>query len=130
MSLIEWLRGLFRRPPGRVTNVRVKVVPMKEIAVSWDIPAVREDGSAMPPTEIAYTEVSLSTDAGKTFASLAQVKTDATQSVKRAPVPDGAYLFRLVVVGTNGKKGKPVDINVPVDTPAPGLVTNVKAAVS
>jgi hypothetical protein len=130
MSFIEWLIGLFRRPPGRVTNVRVKVVPMKEIAVSWDIPAVREDGSAMPASEIAYTEVTLSTDGGKTFAALGQVKPDAVQTVKRAPVPDGAYLFRLVVVGTNGKKGKPFDLNVPVDTPAPGVVTAVKATIS
>lgn len=129
MSLIEWLLGLFRRPPGRVTNVRIRVT-MKEIAVSWDIPAVRDDGSAMPVTEIAHTEASLSTDGGKTFTPLAQVKPDATQIVKRSPVPDGAYLFRLVVVGTNGKKGKPVDLNVPVDTPAPGVVTAVKATIT
>lgn len=130
MSLIDWLLGLFRRPPGRVRNVRVKVVPMKEIALSWDIPVVREDGSAMPATEIAYTEVSLSTDAGKTFSALSQVKPDVPQSVKRSPAPDGTYLFRLVVVGTNGKKGKPVDLPVPVDTPAPGVVTAVKATIT
>ena len=129
MSLIQWLLGLFRRPPGRVTNVRFKAT-MKEIALTWDIPVVREDGSAMPATEIAYTEVSLSTDAGKTFATLAQVKPDAVQTVKRSPVPDGAYLFRLIAVGTNGKRGKPSDLNVPVDTPAPSVVTSVKATVS
>lgn len=103
---------------------------MKEIAVEWAIPTIREDGSAMPATEIAYTEASMSTDGGKTFAVLAQVKPDATQIVKRSPVPDGAYLFRLVAVGTNGKRGKAVDLNVPVDTPAPGVVTAVKATIS
>lgn len=129
MSWIDWLRGLFRRPPGRVTNVRFRI-RMKEIALTWDVPVVREDGSAMPVTEILHTEVSLSTDAGKTFTVLGQVKPDATQIVKRSPVPDGAYLFRLIVVGTNGKRGKPTDLNVPVDTPAPGVVTALKAAVT
>lgn len=129
MSFIDWLIGLFRRPPGRVTNVRYRVT-MKEIAVEWLIPTVRDDGSPMPASEIAHTEASLSTDGGKTFTVLAQVKPDATQIVKRSPVPDGAYLFRLVAVGTNGKRGKPVDLNVPVDTPAPGVVTAVKATVT
>lgn len=129
MSWLEWLRGLFRRPPGRVTNVRFKVT-MKEIALEWAVPAVRDDGSSMPATEIAYTEVSLSTDAGKNFTSLAKVKPDETQVIKRSPALDGAYLFRLVVFGTNGKKGKPIDCNVPVDTPAPGVVTAVKASVT
>jgi hypothetical protein len=103
---------------------------MKEIAVEWQVPAVRDDGSAMPISEIAYTEASLSTDTGKTFTVLAQVKPDTTQIVKRAPVTDGAYLFRLIAVGTNGKRGKPVDLPVPVDTPAPGIVTAVKATVT
>ena len=129
MSLIDWLLGLFRRPPGRVTNVRYKVT-MKEIAVEWAVPVVRDDGSPMPITEIAYTEASLSTDNGTSFTVLAQVKPDATQIVKRSPVPDGAYLFRLVAVGTNGKRGKPVDLKVPVDTPAPGVVTAVKATIT
>lgn len=129
MSWWQWLVGLFRRPPGRVTNVRFRIT-MKEISLSWDIPVVREDGSAMPVSEIAHTEVTLSTDGGKTFAALAQVKPDAIQTVKRSPAPDGAYLFRLVVVGINGKKGKPVDLNVPVDTPAPGVVTALKATIT
>jgi len=129
LSFIEWLIGLFRRPPGRVTNVRYQVT-MKEIAVEWAVPVVRDDNTPMPVTEIAYTEASLSTDAGKTFAVLAQVKPDTAQIVRRSPVPDGAYLFRLVVVGTNGKRGKPVDLNVPVDTPAPGVVTAVKATIT
>jgi hypothetical protein len=129
MSFWQWLIGLFRRPPGRVTNVQSRVT-MKEIAVSWDVPVVREDGSTMPVAEILHTEVSLSTDAGKTFAVLSQVKPDATQIVKRSPITDGTYLFRLIVVGTNGKRGKPVDLPVPVDTPAPGVVTAVKATVT
>ena len=129
MGLIEWLLGLFRRPPGRVTNVRLQVT-MKEIAVEWAVPVVRDDNSAMPVSEIAYTEASLSIDNGASFAVLAQVKPDATQIVKRSPVPDGAYLFRLVAVGTNGKRGKPVDLKVPVDTPAPGVVTSVKATIT
>jgi hypothetical protein len=129
MSFLEWLIGLFRRPPGRVTNARIKVT-MKEIAVEWVVPVVRDDGSPMPVSEIAYTEASISTDGGKTFTALAQVKPDTAQIVHRSPIPDGAYLFRLVVVGTNGKKGKPVDLNVPVDTPAPGVVTAVKATIT
>src|SRR3569833_2386304 len=103
MGLIEWLLGLFRRPPGRVNKVRLQVT-MKEIAVEWAVPVVRDDNSAMPVSEIAYTEASLSIDNGSSFAVLAQVKPDATQIVKRSPVPAGAYLFRLVAVGTNGKR--------------------------
>jgi hypothetical protein len=130
MSWWEWLLGLLRRAPGRVTNVVVKVVPMKEIAVSWDLPVIRDDGSPMPLSEIAFTEATLSTDGGKTFVALGQVKPDTIQIVKRSPIPDGAYLFRLIVVGVNGKKGKPTDVTVPVDTPAPGVVTALKATVT
>jgi hypothetical protein len=129
MSWIDWLRGLLRRPPGRVTHVRIKVT-VKEISLEWAVPAVRDDGSAMPVSEIAYTEALLSVDGGRTFAPIAQVKPDATQIVKRSPAPDGAYVFRLIAVGTNGKKGKPVDTPVTVDTPAPGAVTAVKATVT
>jgi hypothetical protein len=130
MSWIDWLRGLFRRPPGRVTNVRIRVIPMKEIALEWAIPAIREDGSAMPAAEVDYTEVTLSTDGARTFTPLAKVKADATQAVKRAPAPDGDYTFRFVVVGINGKRGKPFDKGVKVDTPAPGALADVKATVT
>jgi len=130
MNWIDWLRRLFRKAPGRVTNVRIQVSPMKEIAAEWAVPTVREDGSAMPVTEIAHTEASLSADAGATFAVLAQVKPDTTQTVKRAPAPDGSYVLRLVVVGTNGKRGKPVDTPVKIDTPAPGVATAIKVTVT
>lgn len=83
----------------------------------------------MPVSEIAYTDVTLSTDGGKTFTSLGQVKPDATQLVKRAPSPDGNYIFRLIVIGVNGKKGDPYDVTQTVDTPAPGQVTGVKVSV-
>jgi hypothetical protein len=130
MNWLDWLRGLLRKPPGRVTHIRVWITDMKEIAAEWALPTIREDGSAMPPTEIAYTEALLSTDGGKTYAVLTQVKPDVPQTVKRAPAPDGNYVLRLVAVGTNGKRGKPVDTPVLVDTPAPGLVTAVKVAVT
>jgi hypothetical protein len=130
MNWFDWLRGLFRKPPGRVTNVRAQVIPMKEIAVSWDLPVIRDDGSPMPLSEIAYTEASLSTDKGTTFTALGQVKPDTIQIVKRSPIADGSYLFRFVVVGINGKKGKPTDLTVPVDTPAPGVVVALKATVT
>jgi hypothetical protein len=130
MTWLQWLLALFRKAPGRVTHVRIQVTPMKEIVAEWALPAVREDGSAMPPTELAHTEASLSTDGGRIFTVLAQVKPDVAQTVKRAPAPDGSYVLRLVAVGTNGKKGKPVDNPVTVDTPAPGLVTGVKVTVS
>lgn len=129
MSWWDWLIRFFRRP-GRVTNVRTKVVPMKEISVEWAVPVVRDDGSPMPVAEIAHTEAFLSTDGGTTWTALAQVKPDTTQIVKRQPAPDGNYIFRLVVVGTNGKKGKPVDTPVKVDTPAPGVATGIKVAVT
>ena len=83
----------------------------------------------MPASEIAYTEVALSTDGGKTFTTPVQVKPDATQIWKRSPAPDAAYVFRLVVVGVNGKKGDPFDVTQTVDTPAPGQVTDVKVTV-
>lgn len=130
MSWWQWLLSLFRRAPGRVTDVRVKVIPMQEISVEWAVPAIREDGSPMPVAEIAHTEASLSTDAGKTWVALAQVRPNETQIVKRAPAPDGAYIFWFVAVGVNGKKGKPVDTPVTVDTPAPGLVSGVKVTVT
>jgi hypothetical protein len=102
---------------------------MQEINVGWNLPAVRRDGSAVLPGEIAYTEASFSTDGGKTFSTPVQVKPDTTQTVKQKPAPDGNYTFRLVVVGTNGKRGDPFDVTQKVDTPAPGQVTGVTVTV-
>ena len=102
---------------------------MQEFTAEWQLPTKRKDGSTMPASEIAGTEASLSTDGGKTFALLASVKPDVPQTVKRSPLPDGNYVLRLVAVGTNGKKGDPVDTPIPVDTPAPGAVTGVKVTI-
>jgi hypothetical protein len=124
VDFIRWLLGfLFGKAPGPVTNIQIKVIPMKEIDLSWDLPSTSQ------PSDIAYTDVSLSTDGGKTFASLGQVKPDATQLVKRTPAPDGSYVFRLIVVGVNGKKSAGKDQVVTVDTPAPGDVQNVKVTI-
>lgn len=103
---------------------------MQEIDVSWNLPTKRKDGSDMPAAEIAYTEVSISTDGAKTFSVPVKVMPDATQIVKRTPAPDASYVFRMVVVGVNGKKGDPLDVTQIVDTPAPGQVTGVKVTVT
>lgn len=130
MTFLERLRDFFRRrAPGKVSNVRVTIT-MQEFTAEWVLPAVRKDGSKMPPSEIAGTEASLSTDGGKTFALLATVKPDVPQTVRRAPAPDGKYVLRLVVVGTNGKKGDSVDTPITVDTPAPGLATGIKVSIA
>jgi hypothetical protein len=123
VDFIHWLIRFFGKAPRPVTNIRVKVIPMKEIDVSWDLPSTSQ------ASDIAYTDVGLSTDGGKTFSSIAQIKPDATQIVKRAPAPDGNYVFRLTVVGVNGKKSPGKDQPVVVDTPAPGDVQNVKVTV-
>lgn len=105
---------------------------MRTVNVSWDVPAVREDGKALPITEILDTEVLIAAVADNgtvgNFTSLAKVKPDATQTVTH-PVPDGNYKLRFIVTDTFGKKGKPLDASVTVVSAPPGQVTNVKVTI-
>jgi hypothetical protein len=134
MSWWQWILGWLKKPPGRVTNVRIKVSRMaRTITVTWDLPLVREDNKPLPKAEIANTEVLLASAAANgtvgAFASLAKIAPDATQTIER-DVPDGNYRIRFIVTDIFGKVGKPVDANATVVSAPPGVVTNIKVTVA
>jgi hypothetical protein len=105
---------------------------MKTIVVLWDVPVTREDGRALPRDEIADTEVLLAPVAadGSTgsFVSLAKIKPDGEQTIKR-DVPDGNYKLRFIVTDTYGQKGKAQDAAATVTSAPPGQVLNIKVTV-
>jgi hypothetical protein len=105
---------------------------MKTILVSWDVPVTREDGKALPKDEIADTEVLLAPvlvdGATGSFVSLAKIKPDGEQTIKR-DVPDGNYKLRFIVTDIYGQKGKPLDASATVKSAPPGQVLNIKVTV-
>ena len=103
---------------------------MRNAIVSYDLPTTRQSGLPLDPADIAGVEVSLSADGGANFAVLDTVAPPAT-SLEQTELEPGDYMFRLIVIDTNGRRGNPVDepFAIPDDT-APGEVTNVQVQVS
>lgn len=106
---------------------------MRTVTLTCDVPVVREDGKALPKTEIDNTEVLFATVATdgtvSAFTSLSKVKPDATQTVNQ-DMPDATYKFRFIVTDIFGKKGKPVDATAVIASAPPGVVTNIKVTVA
>lgn len=129
MTFFEWLAGfLWKRPPGQAIHLRIEV-HMRTVTVAWDVSPTNDEGKPLPIAELAYTEVLLSSDAGKTFTSLAKVKPNDTQTITK-DMPDGSYVFRLVETNIYGRSGKPLDGTAVVQSAAPGQVINLKITVS
>lgn len=107
---------------------------MATVTVNWNEPTTRTDGSALPLSAIAGTNVSYSSDNGATFTFLASVPPGATNQITKDLTP-GTYIFRLAVVDKQvpPKTGANVDKSAVVSNPslaAPGIVTNVTVVIS
>lgn len=98
---------------------------MKNVRIAWELPITRESGLPLDLADIQHVEVSLSADLGANFVVLNTVAPPTLDLL----VPDvdiGDWIFRLVVVDTDGRTSADVDtpVNVPDET-NPGSVVNV-----
>ena len=106
----------------------------KTVELTWLDPSVRADGSPLSAAEIASVKVLMSADAGANFTELGSVGAGA-QAFAQTDLPDGTYIFKVVVVDTqvDPKSSSGVTIEVAVITvvvlSAPGDVTNLTATV-
>ncbi len=106
---------------------------MRDVRVTWDLPTTRDSGRPLPIDEIAGVDVALSADGGANFTLLATVTPDGAQELEQQQLEPGDYLFRLIVIDTDGKTssddGVQVPFSIPDDSP-PGEVTNVNVTVA
>lgn len=98
----------------------------KNVNVSWDLPTTRESNLPLNPDDIQHVEVSLSANLGGDFTIINTIEPPTTDIT----VPDldvGDWIFRLVVVDTDGRRSIniDVDVNVPDET-NPSSVVNVQ----
>ena len=81
----------------------------------WELPTERKNGAPLDPqTEIAHTEVQLSADGGANFSPPANVAPDVAQEFPVADLAGGSYVFRGVVVDTDGRRSDPTDVSFSV----------------
>ena len=98
---------------------------MRNVEILWEILPTRNDGSVLDvATEVASVEVSSSSDGGTTFNVLANVVPADPQEHTESVAP-GDWIFRLVVVDTNGLRSAAHDEPFTVVDEPPSGVTNV-----
>lgn len=95
--------------------------------VSFTLPTTSGGGTAPLANPLANVALSLSADAGNTFAPLATVNAPGTTYTGPAPAP-GAYTLKAVVVDTAGNQSSAATVNFTVAAPTaanPDPVTNL-----
>lgn len=102
---------------------------MSKVALSWDLPTARTDGSALSPDEIASIDIFDTTSPtplvpiGSTKGAQTSFTTD-TQTV-------GDHSYDVIVNDTTGHKSAasdPFTINVPATLAAPNPATNLQGS--
>jgi hypothetical protein len=132
MSLLDWLLRWWRRPPRAPVILGVRVLA-QTMTIAWSLPTKRSDaaGTALPVSEIAGTEVSLSTDGGLGYTVIGNVPPNTTQQFTRPDLADGSYKIRLTVIDTAGRRGVPAIGDAVVKTifpPAAPVIASITVA--
>lgn len=90
-----------------------------KIETAWEIPTLREDGSALDISEIqAYRWYHIPPSGSETFSNLSSTTT--THSIDTSEV--GNHIFSISTVdssGTEGNRSPTITVNVPAGVPYP-----------
>ena len=80
----------------------------REVTVTWEMQAHREDGSYLPPEEVAYCEIWY----GDSFADINTAKFYCYNDSVELLIPDGDTFFIIRAVDTEGLESRWSDIIV------------------
>lgn len=87
------------------------------MTVTWTLPTKYVDGTSLPASEIASSEVAISADNGSTWNVIANVLPNATQTLTRPDLADGDYKIRVLEISVKGVRGVPAISDFKVATP-------------
>jgi hypothetical protein len=132
---MNWLRRLFCRLfgwfcpiPATITDLTLEIT-MSTATLNWTIPTVRADGAPMDISEVSHVAISMSADGGANFGPESNVlSTDPQTFVVDSLVP-GNYIFRAVVVDTDGRRSGDADQVGNVLAP-PGVITDLSVIIT
>ena len=96
---------------------------MSTATLRWTWPTNRVLGEALPLAQIQHLEISMSADAGDNFSGLAQVPPPATDLLVNDLAP-GTYIFRAVVVDTEGRNSSVEEITSETILSAPNPIAD------
>jgi hypothetical protein len=89
---------------------------MQSMTVTWTLPTKWTDGTTLPVSQIASSEVSISADNGATWSLLGNVAPNTTQTLQK-DLADGAYKIRVLEISTAGVRGLPAIGDCLIKTP-------------
>lgn len=97
---------------------------MKNIVIQWILPTTRQDGGALPVSEIRHANIELSADAGASYSVLGLFTPDVLDvPVNDLPFSD-QYIARGRVIDTAGSVGNWIEkAFVLVDDSPPGATS-------
>lgn len=83
---------------------------MARATLNWTLPTTRVNGAALTPAEIDRTDIMMSADGGNTFSTPVQVPSDAVQTFVIDNLDPGDYVFRAIVIDTDGRASASADV--------------------
>ena len=103
---------------------------MSTANMSWVLPTTRTSGRPLTVDEIAGVEVSISGDLGANWkVATTKAPPDLTHSISDLEV--GTWIFRFIVIDTNGKRSGPFDKTAEVeDDSDPSPITDVTIVIT
>lgn len=101
-----------------VSNFNLEI-DMAKATLNWTLPTQRVNGVALDPAEIDRTDIMMSADGGANFSPPAPVTPDVPQTFEVDNLTAGEYVFRAIVVDTDGRTSDIAEVTGSVlDAPA------------
>ena len=102
----------------------------KNVTIVWTLPTTREGGGALNENDIQHVLPAMSADGGANFTALAPVTPGEIQQVFVPDLEVGEWIFRFIVVDTDGQSSdvheEPVEV---LDDSPPNPISDVTVTI-
>ena len=110
------------KKPGKVNQLKLEIVDMSNILVTWTLPEV-----TARQRPIQHTEISVRVDPSLPWTVQDVVVPGSVQELSFFDVAPGDHYYQAVIVDVDGLRGAPVETSVNVPFDPPGTVTTLTA---
>lgn len=101
---------------------------MARATLNWTLPTTRANGDPLMLVEIVETEISMSADGGTNFSPPISVPSDAVQTFVVDDLAVGTYIFRAVVIDTDGRRSAEAEAGASV-LDAPSAIADLSVTI-